>query len=137
MPLVTISNFFYPTIHPFIHPSTYRSIFLSIYLSMALEIPMKLRVTELDFPEKNFLPQNLEKWTKNKPKTGFFEFIDQFCHWFLLNLFCDENLCYLLCSCTSSIFGKILVSEIWAKMFSANQIAGFFNQPYLQNKSMK
>ena len=22
-------------------------------------------------------------------------------------------------------------------MFSANQIAGFFNQPYLQNKSMK
>ena len=26
---------------------------------------------------------------------------------------------------------------IWAKMFSVNQIAGFFNQPYLQNKSMK
>ena len=35
------------------------------------------------------------------------------------------------------MFGKILVAEIWAKMFSANQIAGFFNQPYLQNKSMK
>ena len=29
------------------------------------------------------------------------------------------------------------VLEIWAKMFSANQIAGFFNQPYFQNKSMK
>ena len=27
--------------------------------------------------------------------------------------------------------------EIWVKMFSANQIAEFFNQPYLQNKSMK
>ena len=26
---------------------------------------------------------------------------------------------------------------LWAKMFSANQIAGFFNQPYLQSKSMK
>ena len=26
---------------------------------------------------------------------------------------------------------------IWAKMFSANQIAGLFNQPYLQNKGMK
>ena len=32
---------------------------------------------------------------------------------------------------------EILVPEIWAKMFSANQIAGFFNQLYLQNKSMK
>ena len=35
------------------------------------------------------------------------------------------------------IFGKIFVPEIWAKMFSASQIAGFFNEPYLQNKSMK
>ena len=26
---------------------------------------------------------------------------------------------------------------IWAKMFSANQIPGLFNQPYLQNKGMK
>ena len=43
----------------------------------------------------------------------------------------------MLCSCTNPIFGKVFVPEIWAKMFSANQIAGFFNQPYLQNKSMK
>ena len=35
------------------------------------------------------------------------------------------------------MFGKIFVLEIWAKMFSANQIARFFNQPYLQSKSMK
>ena len=42
-----------------------------------------------------------------------------------------------MCSSTNPIFGKILVPEIWAKMFSANQIAGFFNQPYPQNKSMK
>ena len=35
------------------------------------------------------------------------------------------------------MFGKMLVHKIWTKMFSANQIAGFFNQPYLQNKSMK
>ena len=27
--------------------------------------------------------------------------------------------------------------EIWAKMFPTNQIGKFFNQPYLQNKSMK
>ena len=43
----------------------------------------------------------------------------------------------MLCSCTNPIFGKILVPEIWAKMFSNKEIAGFFNQPYLQNKSMK
>ena len=42
----------------------------------------------------------------------------------------------MLCSCTNPIFGEIFVPEIWAKMFSANQIAGFFNQPYLQNKLM-
>ena len=34
-------------------------------------------------------------------------------------------------------FGKIYVPEIWAKMFSVNEIAEFFNQTYLQNKSMK
>ena len=48
-----------------------------------------------------------------------------------------ENLYYLLCSCTNPILGKIFVAEVWAEMFSANQIPGFFNQPYLQNKSMK
>ena len=45
-----------------------------------LEIHMKLWVTEPDFPEKFFLPTKLEKWTKNGPKTGFFEFIEKFGH---------------------------------------------------------
>ena len=49
----------------------------------------------------------------------------------------NENLFYLLCSCANAIFGKIFVPEIYAKMFSANQIAGHFNQPYLQKKSVK
>ena len=31
---------------------------------------------------------------------------------------------------------KIFVPEIWGKMFSANQIAGFFIQPCPQNKSI-
>ena len=52
-------------------------------------------------------------------------------------MFYNENLYYLLCSCTNPIFRKIFVPEIWAKMFSANQIAQFFNQPYLQNKSIR
>ena len=35
-----------------------------------------------------------------------------------------------LCSCTNPVFGKIFVAEIRAKIFPANQIAGFFIQPY-------
>ena len=42
-----------------------------------------------------------------------------------------------MCSDMSPIFGKIFVPKIWTKIFSANQIAGFFNQPHLQNKSLK
>ena len=38
---------------------------------------------------------------------------------------------------TNLIFRKILVPEIWAKMLLANEIAGFVNQLYLQNKIMK
>ena len=46
---------------------------------------------------------------------------------------------YIICYVPAQILylGKIFIPEIWAKVFSANQIAGFFNQPYLQNKSMK
>ena len=32
------------------------------------------------FLKKTFLPQKLGKWTKNGSKTGFFEFIERFCH---------------------------------------------------------
>ena len=50
--------------------------------------------------------------------------------------------CAIICiilfiSCRNLIFGKNFLPEIWAKMFEANQIGGFFNQPYLQNKPMK
>ena len=44
-----------------------------------LETHMKLCVTELDFLEKNSLPQKLGKWAKKGPKTGFFEYIEKFC----------------------------------------------------------
>ena len=37
-----------------------------------LETHMKLCVTEPHFPEKFLLLQNLGKWAKNGPKTGFF-----------------------------------------------------------------
>ena len=86
---------------------------------------MKLRVTDLDFLEKIFLPKNLEKWTKTGPKTRFFEFIEKFGHSFFLNLCYNGNLCYLLCFSINPIFGKIFVPEIQTKMFSANHIAVF------------
>ena len=35
------------------------------------------------------------------------------------------------------MLGKNLVREILATMLSANQIAGFLNQQFLRNKSMK
>ena len=64
-----------------------------------------------------------------------FEFTEKIDRQFLLNLFYNENLYYLLCSCTSLVFGQNLVPWLRTKMFSANQIAGVFNQPYLQNRS--
>ena len=44
---------------------------------------------------------------------------------------------YINCSVpysTNPIFRKNFVPEIWAKMFSANEIAVFFNEPDPQNK---
>ena len=101
-----------------------------------LETNIKLCLTEWDFPEKNLHPK-LGKWTKNGPETGFFKFFEIFSHYFLLNLFYIEYLYYVLCSCINPIFGNIFVLEIKAKMFSANWIAEFFNQPYLHNKLVK
>ena len=76
-------------------------------------------------------PDFLKKWAKNGLKTGFFEFIGKCSHYFFQNLFYNESLYYLLYSCTNLIFGKNLVREIWARMLSVNQIAGFLYQLYL------
>ena len=43
---------------------------------MVLETYMKMCVTEPDFLPKKIFPKNWE----NGPKTGFFEFIEQFGH---------------------------------------------------------
>ena len=43
----------------------------------------------------------------------------------------NDILYYLLYSCTDPIFGRNLISEILAKMLSANQIARFSNQLYM------
>ena len=103
---------------------------------MVLETHIKLLVTGLDFPGGNVLPPKLGKCTKNGQKTRFFEFIEKFGRGFVLNLFYNKNWYYLLCSCVNPIFGKVFIPKIWAKMFSTNQIARFFNRPFFQNKSM-
>ena len=109
---------------------------------MVLVSHLKLCATELDFLEKKFLPQKLGKigkmgprWVKNRVFSIYWKIWSLI--FAIINLIYDVNLYCFLCSCTNPIFGKIFVPEIWAKMFSVNQISGFFNQPYLQKKSMK
>ena len=67
------------------------------------------------------------------PKLGFLIF------WKILSLvFLGNNLKWKLYCCwyftTNPISGKILVLELWAKMLSVNQIAGFFKMQYLKKE---
>ena len=79
-----------------------------------------------------------KKWAKNRPKVGLFEFKEKkVSYQFFLNLFYNENLHYLLCSCTNRLFRKNVIPETKAKMLSAIQIARFLNQAFVQSKSMR
>ena len=58
-------------------------------------------------------------------KQGLLNIVKNFVIIFLLNLLYNESVYYLLYPCTNpTIFGKILVPQIWTKMFSTNQITG-------------
>ena len=81
--------------------------------------------------KKNF-PLKLGKWVNKRVLNLMKNWVVNF-YW----ICSSKKLHYLLYSCMDHIFWKIYFSEIWAKMFSANQIAGFSNQPYLQSKSVK
>ena len=101
-----------------------------------IENHMKICVTEADFLEKFFNPR-IGKIDRNWVKNRVF-----WIYWKILSLIFtkfvnNRSVYYFLCFCTSAIFEKIFVPEIWAKMFWVNQIVGFFYQLYLQNKSMK
>ena len=77
------------------------------------------------FWKKKNLPQKLEKWAK---KQDFLIFFEKIGHWFLLHLF-------IYCVSAQILYlGKFLSLRYGPKMFSANQIAWFFNQAYFQNK---
>ena len=116
------------------HPSVRKSswdwlISFFLKLSMVLEVYVLLCVPEPDF----FCPKNGE----NGPKIGFLGFIGKFSHHFFLNLVYKKRSYYLLYSSTNPILWKNLVPDTWAKMLLVNQIAGFLNWLYLQNRKMK
>ena len=99
-----------------------------------LETHKKLCMTKPDFLD---LLTKLGIWTKNGMKTGFFEFIE----YFVINFswICLIVNIYIICCFSAQILylGKFFIPEIYTKICSANKTGGFFNQPYLQNKSMK
>ena len=75
------------SVHPSVLPSVRLSRhFVGIVSSVFSEFwygtrnPYKVVRDRTGFSGKNFLPKNLGKWSKNWPKTGFFEFIDRFGH---------------------------------------------------------
>ena len=80
---------------------------------MVLETHMKLCVTEPDLPEKYFFPKKLGKWIKNGPKQSVFNLLKNLVVKF-----------YWICS----IMKIYIIPSV---------PAGFFNQPYIQNKSLK
>ena len=87
---------------------------------MVLESHMKLCVTEPDFPEKYFFAPKVGKMGQ---KQGFVNFLKDLA----INI-------YWICSQWKYILFAV---PVWAKMFSANQIAGFSYQSCFQKKSMK
>ena len=96
---------------------------------------MTLCMTQPDFLEKNFFAQNWEKGPKMVQKQGFFNLlenlvIDFYWIWSIMGI-------YTICCVPTQIpyLGKFCSWDIGQNVLS--QIAGFFNQPYLQNKSMK
>ena len=72
---------------------------------MVLETHMKWFATA-KFSGKIFSPQKMGQ------KQGFLNLLKKFIIVFLLNVFYNENVYYLLCSCTSLIFEKMFVPEI-------------------------
>ena len=124
------------SICPSILPSFCLEVFLVHQFFLKLSIVLGPCVVIRDragFFFKKFVPKN----GANGPKIGVFEFFGKFSHKSFLNLIYKKSLYYLKYSCTNFILGKNLVHEIWTEMLLSNQIAGFLNCLYLQNKMMK
>ena len=104
-------------------------VFLEFYHQFFLNFGIVLK-THIKLCPK-IVPKKWENGSKMDQKEKEFSLGFQHGHQVLLKFFYNENSYHLLCCCTNPIFRKSF-PKIWA-----NQIAGFFNQPYLQIKLMK
>ena len=118
----SVSNSVCPSVCPGFFLELDHYFFLNF--GMVQETHMKLCVTVLDFPEKFFLPPKLGKWTKNEP-TGFFEFIEKYGYWFLLNFFI-KNI-YIICFVPPQIpyLGKFLFLKYGPKCSKPMRLQDF------------
>ena len=96
-----------------------------------LETWMMLCVIEADFPEKKFCCKYWVNGPNMGQKLGFLNLVKNL----VFNFYWISSIMkiYIICCVPAWKF----LHEIWAKMFSGNQIAGFFNQSYIQNKWLK
>ena len=101
-------------LRPSVMAFSWNCVIIFLNFDMALEIHMKLCITRAEFSIKIFFALKIgkmdQKWSKNRVFWIYWKI------WSLIFY-------YLLCICTNSIVKKIFVPEIWAKIFSANQIA--------------
>ena len=98
---------------------------------MVLKTIIKLCVTGLDILEKLFSPQKMGEIDQEKV------FYLQTVLVINFHRICSIIKIYYLLRSLNPMFQNNLVSEIKAKVLSANQIGRFSNQLFLQNESMK
>ena len=127
--LLSILPFFCLSFCPDIFLEIYHQFFLNF--GMVLDTCMKLCLAEQDFLEKKCAPKigkMDQRWAKNRVFFNLFKNLVINFYWICCMLFA-------VLLHRSHIWEN--VPEIWAKMCSTNQVAGLFNQSYLQNKSVK
>ena len=84
------------------------------------------------FSGKNVLPSELERWTKDGSKNILNSLKDLVISFYWV---CSVKKIYIIW-CVSAHMWENFCSCFWPRIFSANKIGGFFNQPHLQNKSV-
>ena len=77
------------------------------------------------FSIKIFFAPKIGKVDKWVPKTRFFEFTEKFVHCFLLNLYYNENLYYLLCSSKNPYLGRFLSLGYRPKFYQPIRLQDF------------
>ena len=98
---------------------------------MVLESHVKLCVTESDFLRKKFCPKNWENVPKIGQKQGLFNLLENVVisfYWIYIIYCVPAQTPYLV---------ELLFLRYGPKCSQPIRLEDFFNQPYLQNRSMK